>query len=347
VTDEEGNRHRISGLKSWKAVRSQINHLKAFFGNRKINTLTADGLRAYKAARRKATVRTKPGAPERHVSVATVNRELAALRSILRYAKSRGWMVDDVFAGAAVIKTSAEKKRGRTLSASEEVALLNACQGEWTTEYKRTRKGTEETIRSSFSTDNKHLRAILMLAIDSGMRRNEILSLRWKDIDFDAGTIHVVATHTKTEESRTVPLSERARAAIEELRPISPPDRPFPITTIKRSFATAKRLAGIEDLRFHDLRSTAATRMSRVYPLGVVAKILGHASVATTMKYYVTNEKETALELQQFTRKSAVTHYRLREKGILPFRRIGGQIMYTKSDVQEFLNRCKRNAGGS
>lgn len=300
VNDSDGNRERISGVRSWKSVRAQLVPLRAFFGNRKINTLTSDGLRDYRTHRRKQTVKTKKGEPIKYVSVATVNREFSALRRILRYAKTKGWIVDDIFAGAGVIEVAKEKERKRILSPAEEIRLLAACQGEWTTEYTRTRKGKEEKLESTFTVDNKHLKAILILAIDSGMRRNEILSLSWKDIDFDTGMIKVLGTHTKTEKTRTVPLSERARVALEDVRAISPKEKIFPITTIKRSFATAKKLAGIQDLRFHDLRSTAASRMSKAYPLTVVAKILGHASVSTTMKYYIANEAETLLEVKKW-----------------------------------------------
>jgi integrase len=301
VNDTEGNRERISGVKSWKTVRSQLRHLKAFFGNRKINTLTADGLREYKTYRRKQTVDNKEGEPIRNLSLATVNRELATLRRILRYARTRGWIVDDIFAGAGVIEVSKEKERKRILSPSEEIALLNACQGEWETEYTRKRKGKSEKLTSSFTLNNRHLRAILILAIDSGLRMNEILKLRWSDIDLTQGLIEVIGTHTKTEKSRTVPLSARAKDELEYILSIGiGGDCPFPFTTIKRSFATAKRLAKIDNLRFHDLRSTAASRMSKAYPIATVAQILGHADVGTTMKYYISNPIETVLEVKDW-----------------------------------------------
>jgi integrase len=55
------------------------------------------------------------------------------------------------------------------------------------------------------------LKAIIILALDSGMRRGEIFKLSWKDIDFDNGLIQVIGTNTKTERARLVPLSQRAK----------------------------------------------------------------------------------------------------------------------------------------
>jgi integrase len=92
------------------------------------------------------------------------------------------------------------------------------------------------------------------------MRLGEIQKLQWDDIDFDNGIISVLGTNTKTERERFAPLSERARLELESLREISTGDKPFPYKYIKRAFGTAKRLAGIEDLHFHDLRRTAITR---------------------------------------------------------------------------------------
>ena len=91
------------------------------------------------------------------------------------------------------------------------------------------------------------------------MRRGENFKFRWEDIDFDNNLIRVIGTNTKTERARLVPLSQRAKVELEKLREISP-EKPLPFTDIKRSFATAKRLAGIEDLHFHDLRRTTVTR---------------------------------------------------------------------------------------
>lgn len=300
VNDQEGNRERIAGIKSWKTVRSQIEHLKQFFGNRLVTSITADALRDYKVYRRKQFRKTPPDEPKRHISIATVNREFATMRRIMRYAIERGWVTRDIFAGAGVIEISKEKERTRLLTRDEEAKLLAACEGDWEREYTRTVKGKQQTINAKFTLDNQHLKAIIMLALDSAMRRGEILKLRWKDIDFDNNSIRVVGTHTKTEKRRDVMLSDRAKAAIEALRPLNQTDGPFPYTDIKRSFATAKRLAGIADLRFHDLRRTAITRWQHQgTPLAVASTLAGHSIIQTTAKHYTSADGSAIQEMNE------------------------------------------------
>ncbi|MEJ7862890.1 MAG: site-specific integrase, partial [Pyrinomonadaceae bacterium] len=133
-----------------------------------------------------------------------------------------------------------------------------------------------------------------------GLRRGEIFKISWKDIDFENGIIRVLGTHTKTERARLAPLSERARLELEKLKKISTGANPFPLKDIKRSFATAKRLAGINDLHFHDLRRTAITRwIQQGTPLALAGKLGGHTQLQTTMKHYTANDVESVKEITE------------------------------------------------
>ena len=99
--------------------------------------------------------------------------------------------------------------------------------------------------------------------------------------------IHIVGTHTKTEQERLVQLSARAKDALAELRTGSTSDRPFPVSETKTAFKTVARLAGLPDLRFHDLRRTFVTRqLANGISTTFVAKVAGHAQIQTTMKHY-------------------------------------------------------------
>jgi integrase len=300
ITNNDGNLERVSGIKSWISVRSHIKQLKAFFGNRLITAITTKSLGDYKEFRRNQFRPTKEGEKKRHISQTTVNREFATMRRMWNYALNRGWITHNVFAGARVIEISKEIARQRVLSKIEEIALLAACEGEWEKEYKRKIRGKEQTVKAKFTIDNKHLRAMIIIAVDSGLRRNEILRMKWQDIDFEGGYIRIIGTNTKTERQRIAPLSDRAIAELEALRPLSGGERPFPYTDIKRSFATVKARAGIQDLHFHDLRATAGDRISKHVQLPVLAKILGHVEPKTTMKHYVGNEVETVLEVKKW-----------------------------------------------
>jgi len=304
VSGSDGNLERVSGIKSWKTVRAQVARLKAFFGNRLVSSITTKSLADYKEDRRSQFRANKDDQKRRQLTQTTVKRELPTMRRMMRHALRAGWVTNDVFAGARVIETSKEVARQRVLSRTEEVELLAACKGEWKREYTRKINGVDRTVNATFTIDNRHLKTMIMLALDTGMRRGEILKLRWRDIDFSTGVVTVVGTHTKTERERKVPLSERVATELKEMRPLSKSEGPFPYFDMKRAFATAKRLAGINDLRFHDLRTTAGDRMAKVYPLTTVSKILGHAQYQTTLKFYVGNEVETVLEVKEWLDRS-------------------------------------------
>lgn len=295
---------KIAGVRSLQTALNQIRILKSFFGKRLISQITTESLNDYKIWRLKkgsqnpnVKNKSKTIVP---IKLSTINRELSTMRRMMRFAYGKGWIVKDIFFNAKVIETSAEIERTRLLSKDEEIRLLAACQGEREIKYKRIRHGKEENISAMHSVDNPHLKAIIILAIDSGMRRGEIFKLRWQDIDFDNNLIRIVGTHTKTERERIAPLSQRAQDELEKLKPITKGANPFPFKDIKRSFATAKRLAGIDDLHFHDLRRTAITRwLQQGTSLAFAGKFAGHTQLQTTMKHYTSTDAGMIQELNE------------------------------------------------
>jgi len=271
-------------IRSRPPVVTSITHLRKHFGEFLISGITRESIRAYHKKRLKAFRPTKKGEPKRTITEATVNRELATLRAMIFFAIGEGWTVYNPFFKLKLITTKNEVVRDRLLSEAEEGRLLAACEGSWTVPYERTRKGVKESISASFTIDNKHLKAMIILALDCAMRRGEILQLEWSDIDLISKRITIRADITKTQKGRVVALSDRA---ISEIRVIADGPKPFPFTDIKHSFATVKRLAGISDLRFHDLRRTAITRMQEDgVSLAFAGKSAGHSQLQTTMKHY-------------------------------------------------------------
>ena len=285
---------KVAGIRSSVTVVGQIKVLKKFFGKRLIKEITTESLIDYKIWRTKDDSKLL-GRP---VKLTTVNRDLSVMRKMMRFAYSKGWILKDIFFNAKVIDTSGELERTRLLSKDEETRLLASCQGEREVEYKRFWKGKEQEITATVSVDNPHLKAMIILALDSGMRRGEIFKLRWQDIDFENELIRIVGTHTKTERERIAPLSQRAKEEIEKLRPISEGEVIFPFSNIKRSFATAKKIAKIDDLHFHDLRRTAITRwLQQGTALAFAGKFAGHSQLQTTMKHYTATDGNMIKEL--------------------------------------------------
>lgn len=287
---------KVAGVRSVKPAKAQLDALRSFFGKRLIRKITTESLTDYKLWR----LKTKSERKKQPVRISTVNRELATMRKVMRFAYGKGWILKDIFFNAKVIEASGEVERTRILTKEEESRLLENCQGEREIDYERKWKGKEQKIKATVSVDNPHLKAMIILALDSGMRRGEIFKLRWQDIDFDNNLIRIVGTHTKTERERIAPLSQRAKDELEKLKEITQGENPFPFTDIKRSFATAKKLAKIDDLHFHDLRRTAITRwIQQGTSLAFAGKFAGHSQLQTTMKHYTATDSDMIRELNE------------------------------------------------
>lgn len=290
---------KTEGVRSLAPVKSYLKVLREYFGKQKIGEITTESLKAYQqwrlkiGSRRQEVIASGEFQP---VKLTTINRELQTMRMMMNYALARGWVTRDVFHGSKVIVSSAEKERSRILSEVEEKRLLAACElGDRKHTYTRKHYGKEREVTQTINSDNPHLKAIILLAVDSGMRRGEILKLRWSDIDFEQGKINIIGSHTKTERERDAPLSLRSARALMDLRELYPSDeRPFPLTDIKTGWRTALELAEIEDLHFHDLRRTAITRWQKMgLPLAFAGKLAGHANSKTTQKHYTAADAET------------------------------------------------------
>lgn len=290
---------KTEGVRSLAPVKSYLSVLRRYFGKQKIGEITTAKLRAYQqwrleiGSRRADVVASGEHKP---VKLTTINRELQTMRMMMNHALAQGWITRDIFHGSKVIVAAAEKERTRVMSEDEERRLLAACElGDREVTYTRNHYGENREVTQTVNSDNPHLKAIILLAVDSGMRRGEILKLRWSDVDFEQDKINIIGSHTKTERERDAPLSFRAKLALMNIRELFPTDdRPFPLTDIKTGWRTALRHAGITDLHFHDLRRTAITRWQKMgLPLAFAGKLAGHANPKTTQKHYTAADAET------------------------------------------------------
>lgn len=122
------------------------------------------------------------------------------------------------------------------------------------------------------------------LAIETAMRRSELLKLRWGDVDVAARLAHL--DDTKNGQPRSVPLTDRALSILETLPRVS--DRVLPITEValRQSWERLVARAGIEDLHFHDLRHEAISRFfERGLTIPEVALISGHKDPRMLFRY--------------------------------------------------------------
>ncbi len=152
---------------------------------------------------------------------------------------------------------------------------------------RRLTKNEEKTLFSEIdrATRNPYIRPIVEMAIETAMRRKELLSLRWEHINFRQAVCHV--HDTKNGESRDIPLSVKA---IKTLKAIKQKDDPrvFPITanSLKKGFSRAVERGRIENLRFHDLRHEATSRFfEKGLQIMEVASITGHKDLRMLRRY--------------------------------------------------------------
>lgn len=279
---------KVSGLRSLATPKGFLKTLRSNFGRRQLLAITYGEIRAFRTARlktptrgdiarRECELKKNPKAELRcSRSIASVNRELALLRRMLNVAVQEGWIrKNPMHAGDSLICIAAEHKRERILMFEEERRLLDACTGR-----------------------REHLRPIVIAALETGMRRGELLKLKWNDIDFERRIILVRAFNTKTMRAREVGMSSRLCVELELVWQASnkdPEKLVFGISdNVQTSFGGARLAAGLPDVRFHDLRHTYATRLISCHmPSFEVGRLLGHTQANTTYRYVNANE-ETA-----------------------------------------------------
>ena len=213
----------------------------------------------------------------RSVSPSSVRRELAVLQHCLEVAKNE-WGVAIQQNPVSKIKKPVQGKARERRITVEELERLRVA-------LAKCRNGL--------------LSNIVMFAIHTGMRRGEILSIRWSDINFDASTVHLA--DTKNGEARTVPLSSSALAALPATANHAAGERVFPLSpnAVRLAWERLKRRAGISDLHFHDLRHEA---ISRFFELGLsipeVALISGHRDFKMLFRYTHLRPSDVAQKLR-------------------------------------------------
>ncbi len=203
----------------------------AFGGETPLERITAARISAWKAEKLSAIkTRTKlPYAP------ASINRPLAALRHLLQLA------CDEWEVLSAVPKIRLEKEpqgRVRWLEPDEEVRLLDACR----------------TSRT------KQLAAIVTVALETGLRRGELLGLTWDRVDLSRGVIRLEVT--KSGRRREVPMRQAVYDALAAL-PEPHRGRVWPYRSIRNAFESAVEAAGLDDFRFHDCQRQSKCPQAR------------------------------------------------------------------------------------
>lgn len=278
--------------RSWKDDFYRLRTCSDFFGNVNLDEVSPLDLERFKS------FRLKEG-----VTRSTVNRHLTILKTLYNVASEWGYANQNPVKG---VKFFSEKDtlRQRILTADEEDRLLDA--------------------------SSAHLKPILEVALFTAMRRGEILSLRWSNIDFETREIKI--EETKSGKSRTVDINSRLFDVLMKLKNENQNNQYVfinhrtgkPYKKLQTSFNRACSRAGIEGLTFHSLRHTAASRLvARGADLIRVKEILGHSTVKITERYTHSSreERKKAVELlckepsETAKKRENLLHIRDRERG--------------------------------
>src|SRR5208283_1726113 len=270
--------------KAWKeSGKCMSNHLSICLGEILVRDFTARHVEQFQSAE-----------IARGKSPAYINRQVTLLKSMFTKAVDWDMCGEDVL--RKVRKAKALKgvvNRLRYLSQDECRTLIDKCES--------------------------HLKPIVSMALNTGMRKGEILGLKWDNVDLKHGFI--LLDKTKNGERREIPIDKTLRATFTAIarRLDLPyvffnPDTDLPYGDIKNAFNRAVRKAGIKDFHFHDLRHTFASHLVMAgVDITTVSKLLGHKSLTMTLRYshLAPNHLQNAVNMLNITGEEKRTAYLL------------------------------------
>lgn len=250
--------------RSFEKKETLINQLVTIFGAYPLRAFNGKLLEQYQTERMekgnkqgKYQVGNKPG---------TINRHVAAIKHMFTKAVEWEMVEEEALKRVRRVKLLEENNRRlRYLSKEECQRLLGEC--------------------------SKHLRPIVVTALNTGMRRGEILTLKWDNVDLKHG--FVLLSITKNGERREIPINETLRLTLKSLERrldipyvFFNPETASPYGDIKTAFNAACRRAGIKDFHFHDLRHTFASHLVMAgVDITTVKELLGHKTLTMTLRY--------------------------------------------------------------
>jgi len=263
-------------LGSDKSYLYQKGGLVDFFGSMWVYEITSFHVGDYKKLRKNGKVTN------------TINLHLSLLRRILNLAKR--WKI----------------KLG------DEVQNIVNPEEHFDKVPERKRVLTEEEEKKLFPKLSLKLQQIVNIDLNTGMRKMELLSLEWTEVDFSKREILIVTEKSKTSKERRIPLNDEALRSFQIIKAENGSSKYiFPsnsktehMTDIQKPFKRALKEAKIEDLHFHDLRRTFATRLhNRGVPLYHIMLLLGHSDLKTTQRYIgLENEEDLSYAVSVLNR---------------------------------------------
>jgi excisionase family DNA binding protein len=255
-------------LKDWSTNDNRMRlHLIPFFGKFYLDEITPMQIEEYRSMRL-----------TKKITPSTTNRELALLKGMFTKAIDSGYVLTNPVKKVKLVPET-DCMRERILTYEEEERLMDAAV--------------------------THFRPFLVIALNTGMRRGEILNLKWPQVDFRSRLVHVIKT--KRAKNRIVPMNKTLYETLQALRAeASGTDKVYAWKHVQDAFEKARTAAKLNGLRLHDLRHTFATRLIQSgVDVFTVQKILGHSTITMTMRYCHSFEPEMRAAVEKLDEKFA------------------------------------------
>ena len=234
-----------------------------------------------------------------NLAASTINRRVTTLKAVLN--KAVEWDVIPVNPLNKIKPIRVDRSsRVRYLSSEEEVSLLEALDHREADIRKGRMSGNDwrevrgyKTLPALDAAFADYLKPMVILALNTGLRRGELFNLSWKDIDLDKRQLTVEGSTSKSGQTRHIPLNREAHEVLADWEKQSDGVIVFPspvtgerFDNIKRSWEGLRERAELEEFVFHDLRHTFASKLAMAgQDLYVIKELLGHSTVQMTEKY--------------------------------------------------------------
>lgn len=251
-------RHAKPKKKSWKDDQGMIdNRILPAWGSLQMKAIVREDVAAL---HRKIGAEKKPYA---------ANRVLALISKMFELAEVWGYVPEGHPNPARKIEKFKERKRDRWVTPDELPALAQAIDDE----------------------PNTVARDALWLYLLTGLRKNELLSLKWSNINIDRRELHL--DDSKSGRAHYLPLSTAALTQLDAITPVKDNPYVFPgrddghhLVNIDKAWRRVRKAAGIEDVRLHDLRRTVGSWLAQSgNSLHLIGRVLNHSNVSTTQVY--------------------------------------------------------------
>lgn len=244
--------------------RTKLDMIKRNFAGKRLRDITSKHIEEYKASL------------VDQVKASSINRYLTIVKSV--FSKAVEW--------------------GRlTVSPASKVKKLRE-------DNQRTRFLTEEEIKRLYLEATPKVAEFLTLALNTGMRRSNLLNLQWEDIDFKNGVIHVLKT--KSGKGYEIPINNDIRRLLEPKFHSNRTGKVLDSVNFRKDFEAVVKKSGIADFKLHDLRHTFASYLAmKGVDLYTIAQLLGHSDIKMTQRYahLSPNHKLLAINMLKFSEK--------------------------------------------